>query len=76
MSQDNLTWKYDRNRKLRSLENYKRQHAARHPDVLMARTLTEARRILFGEKRSMHGLHGKQLDSNGRSFWMGKGYNV
>lgn len=73
--QDDLTWKYQ-TKTLRSLENYKKQHASRHPEVRSARTLTEARKICFGEKRSMHGLHGKDLDSNGRSFWMGLGYNV
>lgn len=57
---------------IRSLENYIKQH----PKAKGARTLTEARRMAFGSKKSMHGLHGKTLDSEGRTFWMGKGYGV
>lgn len=58
--------------KLRSLENYIKQH----PKAQGAATLTEARRMAYGEKKSMHGLRGKVLDSAGRTFWMGKGYPV
>lgn len=35
----------------RSLENYIEQHKAKHPEVVNAKTLTEARRICFGEKK-------------------------
>lgn len=34
----------------RSLENYKEMHKAKHPEVMKAKTLTEARKICFGVK--------------------------
>lgn len=34
----------------RSLENYQEMHKAKHPEVMKATTLTEARKICFGVK--------------------------
>jgi len=61
---------------MRSLVNYIAQHKEKHPAVLQARTLTEARILCFGVKQSLHGIRGKTLDSAGRSFWLEKGCPV
>lgn len=44
-------------KKFRSLKNYIEQH----PIAKGARTLTEARKLAFGNKRSQHGLLGKTI---------------
>jgi hypothetical protein len=63
---------YGPHNKFRSLDNYIEQH----PKAMGALTLTEARKMVYGVKSSMHGIRGKTLNSEGRTFWMGLGYNV
>jgi hypothetical protein len=46
---------------LRSLANYIARHRDTYPEVVNARTLTEARRICFGVHQSMHGMLGKEI---------------
>jgi hypothetical protein len=46
-----------KNDKFRNLANYIRQH----PKASGARTLTEARRLAFGSKKSQHGMLGKAI---------------
>lgn len=41
----------------RNLQNYIKLH----PKATGARTLTEARKLAFGTKRSLHGLNGKTI---------------
>lgn len=50
----------------RSLDNYKAMHRASTPEVMSARSLTEARRIVFGEKTKKVGVCGCKQNSCGR----------
>lgn len=50
----------------RSLDNYKAMHRKNCPDVMSARSLTEARSIVFGAKTKKVGVCGCKQSTCGR----------
>lgn len=50
----------------RSLDNYKAMHRKHKPEVMSARSLTEARAIVFGQKTKKVGICGCKQSSCGR----------